>query len=325
MSYSFLKESKLYIVYGGLKHRIYTSTAISFSQTFAEDSYPVKTLHDQSKMSDNVTITKANPASFSFDVPLTIDKKESIVLDLAIALVSKKGDPESGVSTRHDATENGVTSKELKAFDMYVQTGSSTFKIKDCAITSANFDFQPESQFTLRLEGQGTKLSRAGNESYTIPGTAQSESTNRRPLLVYPVITIDSLNMSSIISTTLQIQNNIDFIPYETLQDSLSVTSSSNTQFPDGYTMDKRIVSGEIRQYQTDNNITQFDDFNTNSNLTIKAVQVGKAANATPFFQISLNPIKYTARVSPGEVYTQSYDFTSLDNTALGTSITQYS
>ena len=60
MSHSFLRESKLYIVYGGNKYRIYTSTAISFSQTFAEDSYPVKTLHDQSKMFEGSTITKAN-------------------------------------------------------------------------------------------------------------------------------------------------------------------------------------------------------------------------------------------------------------------------
>jgi len=325
MSYSFLKESKLYLVYGGNKYRIYTTSAITFSQTFAEDSYSVKTLHDQAKMLENITITKANPASFSFDVPLTIEKNESIVLALASDLVAKTGDPESNVSTRHNATENGISSQQLKAFDMYVQTGSSTYKVKNCVVTSANFDFKSEGQFTIRLEGQGTKVSRAGNESYTIPGSAISESATRTPLLIYPVVSIDSLNMSSIISVTLQIQNDINYTTFATLQNSLSVTSSSNVQFPSSYTVEKRIVSGEIRQYQTDNNNTQFDDFNTNSNLTIKAVQVGKAANATPFFQISLNPIKYTARLDVAEVYTQSYDYMSLDNTALGTSITQYS
>ena len=312
-------------MYGGNKYRIYTTTAISFNQTFAEDSYSVKTLHDQAKMLENITITKANPASFSFDVPLTIEKNESIVLALASDLVAKTGDPESNVSTRHNATENGISSQQLKAFDMYVQTGSSTYKVKNCVVTSANFDFKSEGQFTIRLEGQGTKVSRAGNESYTIPGSAISESATRTPLLIYPVVSIDSLNMSSIISVTLQIQNDINYTTFATLQNSLSVTSSSNVQFPSSYTVEKRIVSGEIRQYQTDNNNTQFDDFNTNSNLTIKAVQVGKAANATPFFQISLNPIKYTARLDVAEVYTQSYDYMSLDNTALGTSITQYS
>jgi hypothetical protein len=95
--------------------------------------------------------------------------------------------------------------------------------------------------------------------------------------------------------------------------------------FPSAYTLGTRTVSGEIRQYQTDNNNTQFDDFSTSSDLTIKAVKVGEASNATPFFQIQLNPISYTARMQPGEAYIQSYDFTSTDNTALGTRITQYS
>ena len=116
MSYSFLRESKLYIVYGGTKYRIYTSSAITFNQTFAEESYSVKTLHDQSKMFEGSNITKANPASFSFDVPLTIEKDESIVLTLASDLSS---------------------SNTINSFNMYVQTGSSTFKLEGAVITSA--------------------------------------------------------------------------------------------------------------------------------------------------------------------------------------------
>ena len=302
MSYSFLRESKLYIVYGGNKYRIYTSTSIAFNQTFAEDSYSVKTLHDQSKMFEGVSITKAQPASFNFDVPLTVEKDESIVIDLL-------GD---------------VTDGQLKSFDIYIQTNSSTFKLENAIISSANFDFGYENQFTAQLEGQGTKLSRVGDESYSIPGSAQSESSTRTPVQVYPVITADSLDMNNIISATLQLQNNINWTPFTNLHNSLSVTSSSNAMFPSDYTLGTRIISGEIRQYQTDNNNTQFDDFSTNTNLTIKAIKVGEASNATPFFQIQLNPIKYTARLDPAEVYTQSYDYRSLDNTALDTSITQY-
>jgi len=304
MSYSFLRESKLYIVYGGNKYRIYTSTAISFSQTFAEDSYPVKTLHDQSKMFESSTITKANPSDFSFEVPLTLEKDESLVIDLVSDLVD---------------------SEQLKSFDMYVQTGSSTFKLESAVITSANFNLDPKSQFTVQLEGQGVKLSRVGDESYSIPGSAQSESSTRTPLLVYPVISVDSLSMSSIISATIQIQNDIEWTPFETLQQSLSVTSSSNAMFPSTYTMGNRILSGAIRQYQTDNNVTQFDDFSTNSNITLKAVEVGKASSDSGFFSININPAMYTARMEPSDIYTQSYDYRSLDNTAVGTRITQYS
>ena len=311
MSYSFLRESKLYIVYGGNKYRIYTSTSITFNQTFAQDSYSVKTLHDQSKMFEGATITKANPASFSFDVPLTTEKDESIVIDLLGDLVA--------------TSDSDIETQQLKSFDIYVQTGSSTFKLESAVITVAGFDFMPQNQFTVRLEGTGTKLSRVGDESYSIPGSAQSESSTRTPLLVYPVVTADSLNMSSILSVNLQIQNEVDWTENATLQDSLSVTNSSNTIFPATYTVGRRVVSGEIRQYQTDSNITQFDDFSTNTDLTIKAIKVGNASNATPFFQIQLNPISYTARMEAGDVYAQSYDFMSLDSTALATRITQYS
>jgi len=299
MSYSFLRESKLYIVYGGNKYRIYTSSAITFNQTFAEESYSVKTLHDQSKMFEGSSITKANPASFSFDVPLTTEKDESIVLTLA----------------------SDLSSNILNSFDMYVQTGSSTFKLEGAIITSASFDFIPQNQFTMRVEGEGTKLTRAGDEDFTIPGSAQSESATRTPLLVYPTVTLNdgtSRIMNNILSVNLNIQNETEWTPYETLQDSLN----STTMFPSAHTVGKRIISGEIRQYQTDTNVGQFDDFSTNTNLTITAKKV---SGDTDFFKIQINPAMYTARMNPEEVYTQSYDFRSLDNTdTVSTQITEY-
>ena len=320
MSYSFLRESKLYIEYSGDTYRIYTSSAISFNQTFAEDSYSVKTLHDQSKMFEGSIINKANPASFSFEVPLTIEKDESIILDLVLDLVA--------------TADSDIEDQQLKSFDMYVQTGSSTFKLEGAVITSANMDFIPENPITLRVEGEGKKLSRVAyydttsspprwddvldDSAYTIPGSHQSESATRTPLLVYPTISVDSLNMNNIISANISIQNDITWTPFDTLTASLAVTNSSNAMFPSNYTLGKRIVSGEIRQYQTGNNATQFDDFSTNTNLTITAKNV---SNNNSFLAVTINPAMYTARMQPDEVYTQSYDFRSIENTALETQI----
>ena len=300
MSYSFLRESKLYIVYSGTMYRIYTSSAISLDQTFAEDSYSVKTLHDQSKMFEGSTINKANPASFSFDVPLTIEKDESVIITLL----------------------GNLTDGQLKKFDIYVVTTNSTFKLENAIITSASMDFVPENPFMIRVEGEGTKLSRAGNESYSLPGSAQSESSTRTPLMVYPAISADSLNMNNIISVNFQLQNEIAWTNYTNLHDSLSVTNSSNAMFPSAYTVEKRIASGEIRQYQTDNNITQFDDFSTNTDLTITAKNVSGDAD---FFEVAINPIMYTARMQVADVFTQSYDFRSLDNTDPVTTQISYS
>ena len=300
MSYRFLRESKLYIVYGGTRYRMYTSSAISLNQTFAEDSYSVKTLHDQSKMFEGSTINKANPASFSFDVPLTIEKDESVIITLL----------------------GNLTDGQLKKFDIYVVTTNSTFKLENAIITSASMDFVPENPFMIRVEGEGTKLSRAGNESYSLPGTAHTEQTTRTPLMVYPAISADSLNMNNIISANFQLQNDIAWTDYTNLHDSLSVTNSSNAMFPSAYTVEKRIASGEIRQYQTDNNITQFDDFSTNTDLTITAKNVSGDAD---FFEVAINPIMYTARMQVADVFTQSYDFRSLDNTDPVTTQISYS
>ncbi len=91
--------------------------------------------------------------------------------------------------------------------------------------------------------------------------------------------------------------------------------------YPSAYTVTGRVVSGAITQYQTDNNITQFDDFSTNSNITLKA---NKSDDST-FWQINLSSAMYTARMTVADTYTQSYDFRSLSDTAIGTQITQYS
>ena len=320
MSYSFLRESKLYIVYGGTKYRIYTSSAISLNQTFAEDSYSVKTLHDQSKMFEGSIINKANPASFSFDVPLTIEKDESVIIDLL----------------------SDLTAGQLTSFDIYIVTTNSTFKLENAVITNSSMDFIPDNPFIIRLEGEGTKLTRVGDESQTIPGdgvTGSDYTTDppevlfpelrnrtRTPLIVYPVISADSLDMTHIISVNLRISNEINWTNYSTLQDSLLITNNDTDtiMFPSKYTVERRTASGEIRQYQVDNNVSQFDNFSTNTDLTIKAIKVGNAPSATPFFQIRLNPISYTARVDVAPVFTQSYDFKSLDNTALDSRITQY-
>ena len=92
--------------------------------------------------------------------------------------------------------------------------------------------------------------------------------------------------MNNIISANFQLQNDIAWTNYTNLHDSLSVTNSSNAMFPSAYTVDKRIASGEIRQYQTDNNITQFDDFSTNTDLTITAKNVSGDAD---FFEVAIN------------------------------------
>jgi hypothetical protein len=142
-AYNFLRESNVHLVYGGSRYLLKTTPDVSFSQTFAEDAYEVKTLHDQTKMFQGTSITKANPANFSFTVSLTTEKDETIVKSLL--------------------TDYDSTGSNIKTFDLFIVTGESTFKLNECVITNGDFNLAKGSNLTLAVSGQAQKLERVGD------------------------------------------------------------------------------------------------------------------------------------------------------------------
>jgi len=289
--YNFLRESSVHLVYGGSRYKLVTTPAVTFSQTFAEDAYQVKTLHDQTKMSQGTSITKANPADFSFAVHLTEEKDESIVLDLLVDYDS--------------------TGSNMKSFDLYIVTGESTFKLNKCIITDGQFDLGKSSPLMLTVSGQAQKLERVGDESYSLPGTLQSASSTRTPTLSLLDVEVSGTDVSNLVSAVLTIQNEISWTPYETLQNSLSVTSASNAMYPSGYTLARRVISGNITQYLTSNNSNTFQTFNTNTGVRVKTLVDGNT-----FFDANLTSCRFTKRINVAEAFTQTFDFRLLTNPA---------
>ena len=168
--FNFLRESELHIVQGSNRYNVKITPALSFSQTFAEEAYEVKTLHDQTKMFQETSITKANPANFSFETHLTIEKDESIVLDLLTDYDTSSGE------------------QLLKTFDLYLVSNTQTLKIEGCVITQGEFKLAKDSHLILAVSGNGKKLSRVGDENYSLPGNLQSASSTRtvlKPCLLY--------------------------------------------------------------------------------------------------------------------------------------------
>ena len=291
--YNFRKESSVFIVHGGSRYRIYTTPEVSISQTFAEDSYSVKTLHDQTKMFNGTTITKANPANFSFGVYLTEEKDETIVKSLL--------------------TEYDTSSGEqlIKTFDLYIVSTESAFKIENCHIKTGDFVFERERPLTLNVSGQGEKLTRVGNSTYTVPGSVVSSSATYTP-------TTPVLDVANLVNTTLSVQNNTNFKGYETLQNSLSVTNNTNAMYPNGFFLEDRIVSGNITQFVTSTNSSTFFDFSTNSNIAIKTL-----VNGSTFFNANLTGCMFTKRIQVGEAIQDVIDFRLVSNpTNLNTIIT---
>ena len=299
-TYNLLRESSVHIVHNGSRYLIKTTPEVSFSQTFAEDAYEVKTLHDQTKMFQGTSITKANPANFSFAVHLTQEKDETIVKSLL---------------TDYD-TSNGE--QLLKSFDLYIVTSESTFKLEGCVITQGEFNLAKGSHLILTVSGQAIKLSRVGNASFSLPGSLVSASSTRTPTVSLLDVEIDSTNVSNLITTTLQVQNNINWTPYETLQNSLSVTNASNAMYPTTYTLGDRVVSGNITQYITSNNSNTFQTFDTSANVTVKTI-----VNGSTFLNANLTGCMFTKRNNIAETYRQTFDFRLVNSPAnLGTIIT---
>ena len=79
-SYNFKREAQVFIVTGGLRYRLDVQD-ISFSQTFSEESYPVRTLHAQNNVFEASNITKANAANFSLTVSAITEADFIVVRD----------------------------------------------------------------------------------------------------------------------------------------------------------------------------------------------------------------------------------------------------
>ena len=299
-TYNFLRESNVHLVYGGSRYLLKTTPDVSFSQTFAEDAYEVKTLHDQTKMFQGTSITKANPADFSFTVSLTTEKDETIVKSLL---------------TDYDATE-GQT--RINSFDLYIVSSESTFKLNECVITNGDFNLAKGSALTLAVSGQAQKLERVGNASYSLPGSLVSASSTRTPTLSLIDVEVGGSDVSNIISATLSVQNEIEWTPYETLHSSLSVTNASNAMYPSGFTLGRRVVSGNIVQYVTSNNSSTVQSFNTDTTVRVKTV-----VNGSTFLDANLANCMFTKRTDITDVFTQAFDYRLIGNPAnLSTVIT---
>lgn len=298
--YNLLRDGSVHVVYGGNRYNVKVTPELSFSQTFAEDAYEVKTLHDQTKMFQGTSVTKANPADFSFAVALTREKDESIVKSLLTDYDTSTGE------------------QLLKSFDLYFVTSESTFKLEGCVITNGDFTMGKSAPLTLSVSGNAKKLERVGNASYSLPGNLQSASATRTPVKVLLDVEVGGTDVTNLVSATLSVQNNIDWTPYETLHNSLSVTNASNAMYPTTYTLKGRVVSGNIVQYTGTNNSSTAQSFNTNTSVAVKTTD----QNST-FLNANLTGCMFTKRLNVAEVFTQTFDYRMVNSPAnLGTTIT---
>ena len=294
-TYNILKEAEVYIVYSGSRYRLDVTSDISFSQTFTDKTYPQKTLHEQHKMHEASNIKKANPANFEFTIPALTQNALDVVFNLLV-------DYKTGTNT-------------LNTFDLYIKLPNDVYKLEKCVITNGTFLIEKLENLKLAISGEASKLTRdatlptaSTNPAVTVvaPGTRTYQQVN------YLQLKADNTNLTEgIYKVSVELQNDIEWLKYETVNDALAVTTADNSMYPSDFTLKKRILSGSIGQYVLSNFNSDVQSWKTGVDMVIKAGE-----SATQGFQFDLEKCTFTNRNSVSEVFTQSYDWKMNDNVA---------
>jgi len=241
-------------------------------------------------MFEGSTITTANPANFEIETPIFFESTNAILLDLLF---------------NYDSSRSN-----LKNFDLYVKTNQDVFKIERALLSNGAFKIEKFSHISVNLSGTAAKVSKVGSAStYVIPGDSPiAESTTFvivRELAIY----LDSIALDKdVVSVSVELQNNVDWVPYRVLHSSLSVTDSSNTMYPYEYRLKDRVLAGSITRYITDINDQFLQDWRIGVPLKITAGENLQLPSAEGL-DFDMPEVTITNRLGSGDVFIQSYDW----------------
>ena len=264
---------------------------LSFSQTFTEDKHSVDTIHEN-KFFDASTITKANPANFDFQLPVISETDFEIVRTKLI---------------------------DCTTFDLYVSTQQDVFKLENSVLTSGTFDIERLKPLRLSVTGQASKLTKvAANNAFTTPGVIVADSTTRTHLISEEhTVTLGSSDISdSVFSIKAELQNDIQWTPYQTVNEGLEVTNAATAMYPSSFTINSKTLAGSIGRYLCDTTGADAQTFSTGTSLRIQAGKDLHVSNAYPGIDINMASCSFTNRAGVDEVFTQSYDWRFTDNSA---------
>lgn len=287
-SYNFLKQATVFIVDSSNQKRELNVSSVNFSQTFAETSYSVKTLHSQN-MFEGSSISKANPANFDLSVNMLQQPDSRIIFDRLL---------------------------DHNSFDLYIKTEESVFKLQTSVITNGSFILEKNAPLVLEVSGEAQKLTRVGAaDSYVVPGTLVPKSSfPKYNQLLHTSTFLGGLDISSeVVSLSIELQNEVNWTPYTTIQQGVAVEDKLNTMYPRDYTVSKRILAGNITRFLTDENAPEVQSWSTDTTLNIQAGEIS-FGTLIQGFEFDIANCSYTNRASVGSVFTESYDWRMTQN-----------
>lgn len=296
-SFNFKRNIKFYVVTDGLKYQLEINPDISFSQTFEEDAQKVKTLHAPKDMFSSATIVKASPANFNFTMPLHTHTEVKPILDLLL---------------KYDDTN--LLETTLKAVDLYVDTGEEIFKLQTAVFERGTFNLDKAQVVSVSISGTAAKLSKFGPSGAAIPGVLQSSTVNYAlPEYIecrFLEVLVNGVEQKDIVGLSVEVANNVNWVPYDNLHKSLAISGPSDTVYPEAFVVSDRTLSGVVQQYLTDENIDETLTWDTNATVKISVGNVFESFKLV--FDIP-NAV-YTSRVDASELFLNGYDFRMVSN-----------
>ena len=278
-TYNFKEEAEVYVVSGGTQYRIHVAD-ISFSQTFSEESHPVNTIHSPNDLFEASVINKANAANFSFTVPAIVESSYSILETLLI---------------------------NASTFDLYIKTPADVYRLRQSVMTNGSFVIERSRPLRLEISGEASQLYNG------VTGFSTSSAVLDRAFIIPKIdVSISGSALDNVVSLSLELQNDISWTPFTTVNGAFSAT----TMYPSGFTISKKILAGSITQYLTSDNKSTAQTFNSGTAISIKA---GNGLSGSAFRGFSFGPATcaFTNRIATGNIFVQNYDWRLTQNTNL--------
>jgi len=270
--FSFKREAKVYIVYNNVQYHIDLSE-VTFSQTFLEHSYSNKTVQVPN-MFEQSTINKANPANFELTFPAIREKDLRILFDRAL---------------------------DVEAFDLYVEVDTVIFAISNCVITNTEFIIEKLRPLSISVSGEATLVSSVAS----VPGVEDPRSVsmtyNWARNLVIDLAGLDITDKVTTISVTLQ--NEVSWVSYT----NVTAAIEGLAVYPDNYVIKKKILSGAIRRFET-------EDVTKDSDTTL-FIRAGELVGSTFYgFEFDISNVTYTSNIDTGQLFTQNFTWRMIQN-----------
>ena len=304
MSFEFRRQGLVWLEYDNTYYRLHTEREVSFNQTFQQGNPQKRTLHELNNLFDGSTITEANPANFDFTLFMVdeVSTHQHKPLDLLL-------------------NYNGNSLNTFNLYFVYSDYSPQVYyKIEKCVFTGGTFQIPRNGIMRVDLSGEGTKLTRTeGN----FPGTdASFDASPTYALSRDFTVTVGSDSLDNILGASLEVQNEISWTANNTIQKSLLVTDSTNTTYPENFTLQKRNVGGSIQQYVSKTDPASTSNVQTwKQDVTVR-IQAGLSSSNYQLDVNMANACSFTNRANFAEVFAQNYDYRLTTSADLSTYFT---